>query len=220
MKDLNHSNIIKLIDFKEDSFNYYCIYDYNNGGKLSDYLKYLKENNKSFSEEEVQYIMKQLVEAVKYLHNKKIVHRNIKPKNIFLYYNSEEDILKKDILKAKIKLAEFYISAPLEKGKYLNGMVDYGNYMAPEIMKNKDYNEKVDIWNLGVIFCELIELLSYKYNFDYDNKIKTSFQKLSKEEKSFINCAMKYDPKERISADELSKHEFLNKNVKDFTFQN
>ena len=71
IKDINHPNILQLIDFKEDSEYYFCIYEYCDGGNFDDYLKYLKENNKSLSEEEVQHIMKQLLEAVKYLHNKK-----------------------------------------------------------------------------------------------------------------------------------------------------
>ena len=103
IKDINHPNILQLIEFKEDSDYYYCIYEYCNGGNLDDYIKYLKGNNKSFSEEEVQHIMKQLLKAIEYLHNKKIVHRDIKPSNLLIKYDSEEDLLKKNILKAKIK---------------------------------------------------------------------------------------------------------------------
>ena len=221
LKDINHVNVIKIIDFKEDSDYYYCIYEYYNGGSLYDYLNYLKENNKSFSEEEVQYIIKQLVEAIKYLHNKGIVHRVIKPDNIFINYDSEEELSKKNILKAKIKLGDFYVSEHLEKGKLLDIIVGTQGYMSPEIMENKKYNEKVDIWGLGATFCEL---LSCKTNFDPQN-MKTfrqvpCFQNLSKEANSFIECTLQYEPEKRISAEELSKHEFLTKNVKDFSFRN
>ena len=100
IKGLNHSNIIKMIDFKEDSDYYYCIYDYCNGGNLSDYIKYLKENNKSCSEEEAQYIMKQLIEAFKYLHNKGIIHRDIKSSNILIYFDSRRRPFKKEYFKS------------------------------------------------------------------------------------------------------------------------
>ena len=221
LKDINHVNVIKIIDFKEDSDYYYCIYEYYNGGSLYDYLNYLKENNKSFSEEEVQYIIKQLVEAIKYLHNKGIVHRDIKPAHIFINYDSEEDLSKKNILKAKIKLIDFYVSAHLEKGNFLDTVVGTHLYMSPEIIKHRNYNEKVDIWSLGATFCEL---LSCKTNFDPQN-MKTfrqvpCFQNLSKEANSFIECTLQYEPEKRISAEELSKHEFLTKNVKDFSFRN
>ena len=221
LKDINHVNVIKIIDFKEDSDYYYCIYEYYNGGSLYDYLNYLKENNKSFSEEEVQYIMKQLVEAVKYLHNKGIVHRDIKPANIFINYDSEEDLSKKNILKAKIKLIDFYVSAHLEKGNFLDTVVGTHLYMSPEIIKHRNYNEKVDIWSLGATFCEL---LSCKTIFKYKNvetfKHDPCFQKFSKEANSFIECTLQYEPEKRSRAEELSKHEFLTKNVKDFSFQN
>jgi len=118
IKDINHPNILQLIDLKEDSEYYYFIYEYCDGGNLDDYLNYLKNNNKSLTEEEVQYIMKQLVEAVKYLHNKKIVHRNMKPRNILIKYDSEEDLLKKNILKSKIKLSGFTISSHLKKENF------------------------------------------------------------------------------------------------------
>ena len=145
---LNHSNITKMIDFKEDSDYYYYIYEYCNGGSLYDYLTYLQKDKKIISEEIGQYIMKQLIEAIKCLHNEGIVHRDIKPANIFLNYDSGEDILKKNIFKAKIKLAGFYISAHLEKGKFLDTMVGTFGYMSPEIISGNLYNEKTDIYGI------------------------------------------------------------------------
>ena len=77
LKDVNHSNVIKLLEIKEDSNYYYCICEYVNGKTLDKYLK--ERESKFLSEEVVQYIMKQLINAIKYIHNKKIVHRNITP---------------------------------------------------------------------------------------------------------------------------------------------
>ena len=221
IKDINHPNILQLIDLKEDSEYYYFIYEYCDGGNLDDYLNYLKNNNKSLTEEEVQYIMKQLVEAVKYLHNKKIVYRNMKPRNILIKYDSEEDLLKKNILKSKIKLAGFTISSHLKKGEFLDIRAGTKRYMAPEILKLKLYNEKVDIWNLGIIFSEL---LSCDVRFFSDQSIYYHegqyFPNISKEANSFIQCMLKFDPEKRESADELSKHDFLIKDVKNFSFEN
>ena len=209
-----------MIDFKEDSDYYYYIYEYCNGGSLYDYLTYLQKDKKIISEEEGQYIMKQLIEAIKYLHNEGIVHRDIKPANIFLNYDSGEDILKKNIFKAKIKLTGFYISAHLEKGKFLNTLIGTPRFLAPEVLAKKTYNEKVDIWSLGVTFA-----LSFLCNPNFDFKNMETylqvpyFKSLSKEANSFIKCTLQYDQEKRINAEELSKHEFLTKNVKDFSFQ-
>ena len=94
-------------------------------------------------------------------------------------------------------------------------------YMSPEIIKIGNYKEKVDMWNLGITFCEL---LSCKTNFDYKKleiyKHVPFFRNLSKEANSFIECILQYEPEKRSSAEELSKHEFLTKNVKDFSLQN
>ena len=217
---LNHSNITKMIDFKEDSDYYYYIYEYCNGGSLYDYLTYLQKDKKIISEEIGQYIMKQLIEAIKYLHNEGIVHRDIKPANIFLNYDSGEDILKKNIFKAKIKLAGFYISAHLEKGKFLNTLIGTPRFLAPEVLAKKTYNEKVDIWSLGATFAVSFLCLP---KFDYKNmetyKQVPYCKSLSKEANSFIKYTLQYEPEKRINAEELSKHEFLIKNVKDFSFQ-
>ena len=84
LKDVNHSNIIKLLEIKEDSNYYYCICEYFYGENFFDYLK--KRESKILSEEIVQYIMKQLISAIKYLHDKKIVHRNIKPSTLYFSF--------------------------------------------------------------------------------------------------------------------------------------
>ena len=212
MKELNHPNIIKIIDIKEDSesYNYICEFCNDN---INDYMN---ERNEPLSEEIVQYIMKQVVSAIKYLHDKKIVHRDINTNNLFIKYNSEEDLLNKNILKSKIILGGFYVSSHLKKGDNLFDCVGTYNYMAPEIISNAgDYNEKIDIWNLGVCcFVLLYGKFPFK-NKDYKNRMTYELKNpLSKEAISFIDSMLEIDPKKRISAFELSKHEFLTKDMK------
>ena len=195
LKDVNHSNIIKLLEIKEDSNYYYCICEYFYGENFFDYLK--KRESKILSEEIVQYIMKQLISAIKYLHDKKIVHRNIKPSTIYINYGTKNDLLDKNILNSKIILAGFEVSTHLKKGESLNLPLGTKNYMAPEILKKMEYNEKVDIWSLGVIFCDLIK-------------------NLSKEASSFIDCMLQEDPNKRKTAEELLEQDFIVKDIKDF----
>ena len=85
LKSINHPNIVKLIEIKDTSKYCYIVTEFCNGGSLSNCLeKYQEKNNVAFPEEIVQYIMKQVINAVKYLHQKKIMHRNLKFTNILI----------------------------------------------------------------------------------------------------------------------------------------
>ena len=118
LKDIHHPNLLKLIEVKESPQNLYIITEYYNGGNLSDYLKrYIIENNKSFSEDIVQYIMRQIIEGMKYLHNKKIVHRDMKIDNIMIHYEDENDRISNNIMKGKMKIIDFGFAKYLKKGE-------------------------------------------------------------------------------------------------------
>ena len=166
LEDVYHPNIIKLLDVKENPEYYFLIFKYINGGNLFGYIQ-----GQPLSEEIVQYIMKQLVDVIKYLHDKKIVHRNIKPENILIKYDSKEDLLNKNILKSKIILIGFGLSTHFKKGDSLKTFVGTKNYAAPELQEMIPYNEKVDIWSLGItcyasLFVKYPVISYKKKNFD------------------------------------------------------
>ena len=99
LKDINHHNIIKFIEKHHDSINAYIVTELCNGGNLNQVLRqYQKKNNKGFPEEIVQYIMNEVIDAVKYLHNKKIIHRKIYLNNIMINYEDEDDMKNNNII--------------------------------------------------------------------------------------------------------------------------
>ena len=142
LKDINHPNLVKLIEVKENAEYIYIIFEYCNGGDLQSFLdKYVKENNKGLSEEIVQYIMKQLIDAFKYLHNKRIIHRDIKLYNILINYDDENDKLNSNIMKARIKITNFEVSKYLQKGQLTKSIVGTPLNMSP-LLLNKQLGDE------------------------------------------------------------------------------
>ena len=234
LKEIDHPNIIKLYDVKENNQNYYLVMEYCNGGGLSDCLEYhIKQFRKPFSEEIVQYLMKQIVSGLKYLHGKHILHRDIKLDNILVKFDSEEDRQKKNMLKAKVKIIDFGFARYLDPKQLAFSTLGSPINMEPGILRKLNrmensrdygYDEKADIWSLGTI-C--YEMLIGKCTFDAGSmkellgKVESGNYllptTLSKEAASFLNGMLQYDPKKRLTAERLSCHKFLAKPYKELT---
>ena len=234
LKEIDHPNIIKLYDVKENNQNYYLVMEYCNGGGLSDCLEYhIKQFRKPFSEEIVQYLMKQIVSGLRYLHGKHILHRDIKLDNILVKFDSEEDRQKKNMLKAKVKIIDFGFARYLDPKQLAFSTLGSPINMEPGILRKLNrmensrdygYDEKADIWSLGTICYEMLigkctfdagsmkELLGKVESGNY--LLPTS---LSKEAASFLNGMLQYDPKKRLTAERLSCHKFLTKPYKELT---
>lgn len=240
LQKMNHPNIVRLYEVKEDDMYYYLVFELCNGNSLSDCLiGYQKRYGKPFNQEITQYLMRQIVGGIKYLNEQHIVHRDLKLANILVNFNTEQDKNQFNMLNSKAKITDFGFARYLAPGKVTYSIVGTPFNMAPSILNNLNqnmqskkpggannfgYDEKADIWSLGTI-C--YELLIGKSTFD-SYSMKELVQKvqkgnytlpvnLSKEVVSFINCMLQYDPKKRYSAEELFHHNFLVKDVKDFT---
>ena len=238
LRILNHPNIVKLEEIKMDENNYYIVMEYINGGELSDYLNKYKEkyHAKAFPEEIVQYLMKQIIDALIYIHDLNIIHRDLKLENIMVNFDSEKDKEELNMMKAKIKIIDFGFAIMLSsKFSLTNSAVGTFMYMDPKILKEFDnqilvdksrgYGKEVDIWSLG---CICYQLFRGKYPFEAKTfeelvgKIDKGKYKLptsaSREIISFLDKMLKYKGKDRLSAKELINEPFLVKNFKDFTY--
>jgi len=103
LKEINHPNILNLIEVKDTKEKLYIVHEYCNGEDLSKFIeKYYEKNKKGLPEEIVQHIMRQLLNAMEYLSSKEILHRNLKLENIFINYEDKNDRKNNNIIKATI----------------------------------------------------------------------------------------------------------------------
>ena len=231
---LNHPNIVKFEEVKKTKKHFYIVMECCNGGELSKALeKYMEKNGKPFPEEIVQHFMRQIVDAFKYMHERKIIHRDVKLDNILLHYDDLKDKENGDLMKATVKIIDFGFACKISKAGLQYTALGSPINMDPLILKKINsssrksrqlgYNQKADIWSIGTI-C--YEMLIGKSAFDAEDmddlvsKIEDGSYSvptnMSSEVISFLNGMLQYESSQRLSADQLSRHAFLTKNVKDF----
>ena len=204
LSKLAHPNIMEIYEFYEDKANFYIVSELCKGGELFDKIT----EKGSFKEAEACPIMLQLVSAICYSHSNNIVHRDLKPENIMLENTDESN--------PHIKLIDWGGARYFSKNKKMSTIKGTPYYIAPEVIKEV-YDEKCDIWSLGVIFYVL--LCGYPpFNGDTDVEIMQNVQRgkfvfpeeewgvISKEAKDLIKKMLAYDPAKRISAKQVLLH--------------
>ena len=237
LKELDHPNIVKFYEQLNTKSNIYIMMEFCNGGELSHCLKLYKSVYKNtFNIEIVQYFMRQIINAFCYIHSKKIIHRDIKLENILLSFENENDKQNLNLLTSKVKIIDFGLSTKLTYSSLTYTALGSPVNMDPLILKKFDkaggyknllgYNEKADIWSLGTIFYELLTgQLLFEANSMKDlmekveagNYVIPINQNFYKESVSFLNCMLQYNPDDRLSVTELAQHDFIVKNVREFT---
>ena len=173
---INHPNIISLknayyskLEDKENK-TLHVITEYADDGDLQMKLNEQKEKKEYFNEDLLLDWFTQVCLALNYIHEKNILHRDIKPSNIFL--------MKQNFA----KLGDFKVAKSLESDlKYTKTQVATPQYLAPEIIENKEYSFKADIWSLGVTFYQLITL-NYPFEGNTNEKIQNNILNNKKKE--------------------------------------
>ena len=196
---LKHDNIVNQKEHFIYNDTQYLIFEFCENRDLS----HLIDKRKKLKEIEVQYYITQLIQALIHLHDRNIVHRDLKLGNIFLTGKME------------LKLGDFGLAKKLSfRDEKISERVGTPAYMAPEILENMGYSLEVDIWSLGVIMYYLIigKLPFNKPNQEDIKRVSYTFPKkaiISRAAKSLIEQILKKDPKERPSLKQILRHDFF-----------
>ena len=234
LQTLNHKNIIKLETIKQTTNNYYIITEYYNGGGLFNILKqYKKFYHKAFPENIIQHLMRQIIDAIIYLHQRKIIHRDLKLENLLINYESEEDKNNLNLLKAEVKIIDFGFATHLDGSHLRYSILGSPINMDPILLTKLNnqnlsyligYDEKADIWSLGTVCYEMAtgETLFPVQNINQlVQRVEIGIYHIpiciSQELVSFLEGMLQYLGKDRLNAVELSMQPFLTKNVSEFT---
>ena len=223
---LDHPNIVRLFEVFEDQKNFYLIMELCTGGNLL-----TKMNNNKYKEKKAAIIMEQIVSAIAYCHERGICHRDLKPQNIlFCDESSNSQIKVVDFGIGKIfdpsltnLQSEINNSENNHKLKKMDSTIGTMYFFSPEVIKGS-YNEKCDIWSLGIILyfmlCgyppfsgendnQLIQnILNGKLNFP-----KTEWKNISDSAKNLIS-KMLCPEKKRLSAKEIMNQKWFKSKLK------
>ena len=204
-KSLHHPNIVAFEHYFEDSENVYLLIEICHNQTLNELLK----RRKKLTELEVQCYAVQIIKALKYLHNHRVIHRDLKLGNLFI---SE---------KMEIKVGDFGLATKLEfDGERKRTVCGTPNYIAPEILEGKSgHSYEVDIWSLGVIMYTLI---IGKPPFETNN-VKETYKRIkvgnysfpenaviSEPLKDLIQSILVLDPYKRPKLEDILNHDFFN----------
>ena len=203
LSNLNHPFIMKLNYAFQTKQSLYFITNFMHGGELNYHI--YKEKNNYFSEEKTKFYAAEIILGLDYLHKNNCIYRDLKPENVLIDKNGH------------IKLTDFGLSKLCEEFPCkTNSLCGTPEYLAPEILFEKDYGIEVDWWSLGVLIYEMLSgYLPFRIMPDekitknvYKKKIKI-FNHFSYAAKDLVRKLLEYNPKKRIRFEQIIKHPFF-----------
>jgi len=211
LKIAKHPNIIKLYDVFENEKYIYIIMEYCAGGDL---FNYIEKRDFKIKESRAAEIVHKLCTAVYFLHQYGIIHRDLKPENILMTDITDD---------ADIRLVDFGLGKMIGPGEKCDEPFGTFSYVAPEVLQEKPYDFKVDLFAIGIITYLLVAGF---LPFDDENSEKeiarqtvyepTPFpsfvwKNISLEAKMFVDNLLDKNPDKRMNIQEVLQHKWLQK---------
>ncbi|OJA13594.1 hypothetical protein AZE42_02723 [Rhizopogon vesiculosus] len=225
LKDLHHEHIVRYHDrhVDRDAGILYILMEYCGGGDLSTVIKQAQKHNRPVPEDTIWNYFMQILLALNYCHHpgsrivsgtegtakekqSQILHRDLKPDNVFLDQSNT------------VKLGDFGLSKALSQANFANTYVGTPYYMSPELMQERAYDSKSDIWSLGCLIYELCALKPPFHEakthaelsiFIRNGRIPPLPKGYSQALSSVIKAMLNLNPAMRPSAAQLLQHERL-----------
>ncbi|KAK7895968.1 hypothetical protein WMY93_021293 [Mugilogobius chulae] len=207
LRKIKHENIVALEDIYESPDHLYLIMQLVSGGELFDRIV----EKGFYTEKDASTLIRQVLDAVNYLHRMGIVHRDLKPENL-LYFNPQDE--------SKIMISDFGLSKMEGSGDVMSTACGTPGYVAPEVLAQKPYSKAVDCWSIGVIAYILLcgyppfydendsklfeQILKADYEFD-----APYWDDISDSAKDFIGRLMEKDPSKRYTCEQALRHPWI-----------
>nr|XP_031297939.1 serine/threonine-protein kinase Nek1 isoform X5 [Camelus dromedarius] len=211
LANMKHPNIVQYRESFEENGSLYIVMDYCEGGDL--FRRINAQKGVLFQEDQILDWFVQICLALKHVHDRKILHRDIKSQNIFLTKDGTiqlGDFGIARVLNSTVELARTCIGTPY--------------YLSPEICENKPYNNKSDVWALG---CVLYEMCTLKHAFEAGSMknlvlkiISGSFPPVSlhysHDLRSLLSQLFKRNPRDRPSVNSILEKGFIARRIEKF----
>ncbi|KIW69833.1 hypothetical protein, variant 1 [Phialophora macrospora] len=245
MRQLDHPNIVKLIDFSESRQYYYIVLELCPGGELFHQIVRLTY----FSEDLSRHVITQVAQALLYLHEETgVVHRDIKPENLLFYPipfvptrhprprgpDDEDKADEGEFIPGvgaggigQIKIADFGLSKVIWDSQTMTPCGTVG-YTAPEIVKDERYSKSVDMWALGCVlytllcgfppfYDESIQVLTEKVARGQYTFLSPWWDDISKSAQDLVSHLLTVNPDRRYTIEEFLNHPWI-RNTKEPTY--